>query len=241
VPVGDIEWVAISSWMKEMAESSTLLRGASVNVIHSGIDTRVFRRHDSRQARTALGLPLDRSIILLGATDLRSAYKGLRYSLDALKAVDPSCLVVTFGNGRIDAGELNQEIRHLGFVADPERMAMLHSGADVFLATSIAEGFGKTLAEAQCCGTPVVAFNATGPRDIVEHLATGYLARPLDVADVVAGIRYCLETRIDHEAAIARARRRFDLVACTEQYIALYDRMLSRRMAGARAATVPNR
>lgn len=37
-----------------------------------------------------------------------------------------------------------------------------------------------TLIEAMSCSRPVVAFNATGPRDILSHCRTGYLAQPFE-------------------------------------------------------------
>jgi len=35
------------------------------------------------------------------------------------------------------------------------------------------DAFGKTIAEAMGCGTPVVCFDATGPKDIVSHKVDG--------------------------------------------------------------------
>ena len=37
------------------------------------------------------------------------------------------------------------------------------------------ESFGQTASEAQSCGTPVIAFNTSGLKDIVEDGETGYL------------------------------------------------------------------
>jgi len=222
-----VSWVGVSSWIAEQARSSTLLRGSPVKVIHSGIDTDVFRPHDQASARRELGLPVDDKIILLGAHDLRSSFKGLQYSLDALKAVDSRYTVVSFGHASIDQSTIARRLIHLGFIADPQRMAKLYSAADLFLATSVAEAFGKTVAEAQCCGTPVVAFDGTGPSDIIEHLKTGYLAAERDAADVVAGIEYCVSRDLDRDAISARAAERFSIERSTGQYMELYERLLA--------------
>jgi glycosyltransferase involved in cell wall biosynthesis len=221
----DVSWVGVSSWIADQARASTLLRGKTVDVIHSGIDTDVFRPHDQASARRELKLPADCKLILLGAHDLRSSFKGLQYSLDALKAVDSRYTVVTFGHESIDPSTISQELIHLGFIKDPQRMAKLYSAANLFLATSVAEAFGKTVAEAQCCGTPVVAFDGTGPRDIVEHLVTGYLAAQRDSADVAAGIEYCVSRDLDRDAISARAGR-FSIELSTGQYVELYERLL---------------
>ena len=59
------------------------------------------------------------------------------------------------------------------------------------------DGFGKTLAEAMACGTPVVCFDATGPKDIVEHKRTGYKAVPFSTEDLAEGIKWVLN--LNHE------------------------------------------
>lgn len=221
-----VSWVGVSSWMAAQARSSALLRGQRVHVIHSGIDTAVFRAHDRASARRQLNLPAGCKLIVLGAHDLHSPFKGLQYSLEALKTVDSRHTVVTFGHGSIDPSTIGQRLIHLGFIKDPRRMALLYSAADLFLATSVAEAFGKTLAEAQCCGAPVVAFDGTGPRDIVEHRLTGYLAAEFNAADVAAGIEYCISRDFDRAAISARADR-FAIEHCTEQYVGLYERLLT--------------
>ena len=54
------------------------------------------------------------------------------------------------------------------------------------------EAFGQTASEALASGTPVVAFDATGPSDIVDHKKTGYLAQPFDSSDLARGIEWIL-------------------------------------------------
>jgi glycosyltransferase involved in cell wall biosynthesis len=225
---GDVAWVGVSSWLSREARSSTVLQGHDVATIHSGIDTRTFRPQDRRRSREALGLPLDATIVLLGAHDIHSPFKGVQYSIDALRALSSEHVVVTFGHGTLPPGTIPQRVVHAGFIRDAHRMSQLYSAADVFLATSVAEAFGKTLAEAQCCGTPVVAFGATGPSDIVEHLETGYLAADRNAADVAEGIRYCLAKGFSPSSISERAQR-LSIDRCTRQYMELYTRLLDER------------
>jgi glycosyltransferase involved in cell wall biosynthesis len=70
------------------------------------------------------------------------------------------------------------EFKALGFLHNDVALRLAYSSADVFVAPSIQEAFGKTLVESLACKTPVVCFDATGPASIVEHKVSGYKARP---------------------------------------------------------------
>lgn len=69
----------------------------------------------------------------------------------------------------------------------PERLRELYRGAQA-LVYPCEEDFGIVMAEAQGCGTPVIALRAGGALDIVEHGRTGLLIDRLDVASVAAAV-----------------------------------------------------
>jgi glycosyltransferase involved in cell wall biosynthesis len=50
-----------------------------------------------------------------------------------------------------------------------------YSGADVFVFPSLFDTFGVVMIESMACGTPVVAYNVTGPKTIVKNDTNGYL------------------------------------------------------------------
>ena len=102
--------------------------------------------------------------------------------------------------------------------------------ADVFVAPSLYEAFAKMLAEAMAFGTPVVAFNATGPKDIVDHKINGYLANPYDPKDLARGIEWILNhpnPEILSKNAREKVEREFDSRVVARKYIELYEEILS--------------
>ena len=55
-----------------------------------------------------------------------------------------------------------------------------YSNADVFVFPSLTDTFGLVVIESFACGTPVAAFNAPGPRDIIENGLNGYFGENLE-------------------------------------------------------------
>jgi len=95
---------------------------------------------------------------------------------------------------------------------------------------SLQEAFGQTASEAMACGTPVVAFGATGLLDIVEHQKTGYLAKPFDSKDLANGIEWVLHAaNYDELCQNAREKvmREFDSLVVAKKYVELYEEILN--------------
>jgi glycosyltransferase involved in cell wall biosynthesis len=81
------------------------------------------------------------------------------------------------------------------------------------------------------CGTPVVCFNATGPKDIVDHHETGYLAEPFSPQDLADGVQWVLDQRPEayvtmSRSAQERAKQRFDSRVIAKKYVELYREVM---------------
>lgn len=224
--------VGISSWLSERAKSSSLFRSSEVAMIHNAVDTNTFFPIEKPVAREILGIPKGKKIILVAAQDLKAIWKGFDKFLEAIELLEKKqyflCVM-----GRCEERIIAQrgiDYKSFGFLHDSISIQLAYSAADVFVAPSIMEAFGKTLIEAMACKTPVVCFDATGPKDIVDHHVTGYKAEPFSASDLAAGIRWVCEhpqPYVLQEAARAKAIERFDTSVIAEQYIKLYDRLIN--------------
>jgi len=126
-----------------------------------------------------------------------------------------------------DMEELHVDYTILGKLTDTIALRLAYSAADVFVAPSRMDAFGKTLAESLACGTPVVCFDATGPKDIVKHKETGYKAVPFEPEELAAGINWVLTCSEVEYAALSTASRKraveqFDSTVVARQYRELY-------------------
>jgi glycosyltransferase involved in cell wall biosynthesis len=226
--------VGISRWLTECAAKSEVFRDFEVQTIGNNIDTNEFFPIDQAVAKQVLDLPVDKKIILIGAQSVSDFYKGFDLCLDALQRLQrPDLHLVLFGRTTPEQlAAIPHQVTSLGFLADSVSMRLAYSAADVFIAPSRMDAFGKTLAESMACGTPVVCFDATGPADIVEHQVTGYKAQPFDSLDLARGIEWVLgrdksESQQLRHASRERAVRLFDSRVIAKQYLHLYEEMLS--------------
>lgn len=226
-----LQLVALSTWLAECAKKSAVFKNRTIQVIYNSINTEEYFPVDREVARISLGLPNGRKIILTGAATLAQEHKGFSKFREAVKNVSSDYLFLFFGHvDHRDLDALRINYKTLGYLNDTVTMRLAYSASDVFVAPSIQEAFGKTLAEAMACGVPVVAFDATGPKDIIDHKVNGYLAKPFEGTDLGHGIEWILgdkcRYKILSENAINKVEQNFSLAVVANKYFQLYNDIL---------------
>jgi glycosyltransferase involved in cell wall biosynthesis len=150
-------------------------------------------------------------------------YKGSYFIKKVLDSLDEDFVLVSFGNTKgFNFNNNKIKLINLGYISDDKLLTKIYSSANVFFAPSINEAFGKTLAEAQSCGIPVLCFSETGPADIVEHLLTGYTANFKDDTDLLNGLKYCLTNNFNTNYIRERTQNLFDINITAKAYSTLY-------------------
>ncbi|MEH2173978.1 glycosyltransferase family 4 protein [Nostoc sp.] len=229
--------VSPSCWLAECACSSSLFENLRIEVIPHGLDTQKYRPINQHFARETLNLPLNKKLILFGAIEATSdRNKGFHLLQPALQELSKSgwkndLEVVIFGASQPEnPPDLGFKTHYLGHLHDAISLATVYSAADVMLVPSLQESFGQTASESFACGTPVVAFNSTGLKDIVDHQQNGYLAKPYEVEDFGKGITWVLENeqRLQKLSFYARekAEQKFTLELQARRYSALFEEIL---------------
>ena len=191
----------ISRWISECAKQSRLFQNNDVFTIPNIMDAEVYHPIRREIAREVLQLPAEKKLILFGAQKgTQNFYKGWSFLKEALGQLDSSYELVVFGE------DFNEEIvqdvplkvHFLGRIFDHKTMfSLIYSAADVYVSPTLAESFGKTIAESSLCRTPVVCFGIGGTLDLVKHQQTGYLAKYKDSADLLKGIQWVIANNRD--------------------------------------------
>jgi glycosyltransferase involved in cell wall biosynthesis len=92
-------------------------------------------------------------------------------------------------------------------------LACAYAGADVFVFPSLTDTFGLVILEALACGTPVAAYDVTGPKDVLAAAAG-----PIGAVD--ADLRAAALHALAADRAACRAHaERFSWRACAETFL----------------------
>lgn len=116
----------------------------------------------------------------------------------------------------------NEAVVYAGNCGPRERNELLGNALALLHLISFDEPFGLSVAEAMCCGTPVVAFKRGAMPELMRHKQTGFL---VDTAEEAA-------SAVDELPTIRRADCRkwasqmFSKEKMTDSYLRLYEQIL---------------
>ena len=155
----------VSQWMANEA-LKTFLKDTPNYIITNGIDMEVFKPTPS-DFRKRLGLE-DKYIILGPASKwLLSVNKQVMAEFSSI--MQPDEVLLLFGvTNAID--NLPDNIITYGYTKNREELAQLYTMVDVFANVTREDSLSLINVEAQACGTPVVTFNQTGPKETVDDI-----------------------------------------------------------------------
>ena len=160
------------------------------HAVPMGVDTALFRPQPRARARAALGISgQERVVLSVGRIE---SYKGtdvLVRAFSLLREPQNARLLVVGGSEGEPGVEWLQEMARASGISEQlgwrgavphHELPAYYAAADVCVVPSLHETFGLAALEAMACGTPVVASDAGGLRELVHHGETGFLCRPSD-------------------------------------------------------------
>ena len=233
-----LQVVCPSQWLADCVRTSALMGKWPVAVIPNPIDTDRWKPIDQRLARKLLDLPQDCPLLLFGAMgggqDPNKGFDLLLAALSHLRS-EPSLQtlhLVVFGQlAPQSPPQLGFPVNYTGHFHDDLSLRALYSAADVMVVPSRQEAFGQTASEAHACGTPVVAFNTGGLRDVVDDRVTGALAEPFEPASLAAAMSWVLDDSTRRHALGAAARERAELLWAPARVAGMYREVYEGAMA----------
>ncbi len=194
-----ITFIAPTSWCRDKVRESSLFGQHRVELIPVPLDHETFAPGDRQAARVALRLPLDKKIILFGASYLFEERKGFAQLIEALgelrsiwTAQDRSLaeihLAVIGGHGEALADKLPLPATMLGQQTTEADLVRTYQAADVFVCPSLEDAGPMMIPEALLCSTPVVAFEMGGAPDLIRNGINGQMATLGDITGLAQSI-----------------------------------------------------
>ncbi|MEY3266967.1 MAG: glycosyltransferase family 4 protein [Ilumatobacteraceae bacterium] len=225
--------VAVS---KDAVELANRYIGGDYEVLFNGIELDQYAGTDQ--------VTRENAIFFIGRHEPR---KGLSVLLEAMSLL-PADVRLWIASDGPETAELkarfssDTRVEWLGRISDAEKVNRMRRAA-VFCAPSLrGESFGVVLLEAMAAGTPVVASDIDGYRNVATDSETAILVEPDNAQALAAAlVRVVTDTRLaahlrttGHEHA-----SHFSMDALADRYVELYERALHMEATNITTITVP--
>jgi len=220
-----VELIAISHYVQRAV--ATAGNDAASTVIDNPVDLTRFDADslDADECRRALGV--EGNGPLIGIVGQITPWKGHETAIRAFEQIRfryPGSKLVIVGEVKfsgprtsLDNDAFLDGLRHLvrdldladdvAFLGERDDIPAVLRSLAVLLVPSIAEPFGRTVAEAMTIGTPVIATSEGGPAELIEHGVSGLLASPRDHDAWASAIDRVLVDRLAARRMAEAARR----------------------------------
>ncbi len=196
-------------WLKEYKKK--------VTIIYNGIDVEKFNTEtNGMKIKREFRIPSNVSVVgIVGRLDW---YKGHQYFFEATKIVTKTIQNIHFlivGDGEYRS-RLENQVKQLSlekkvtFTGNRDDIPEVLAGINLFVLSSVSEGFGRAAAEAMACGKPVVATKTGGLSEVVEDGITGILVSPRDPDELANAIVSLLNDKEKRDKIGAAGRKRVE-------------------------------
>ena len=178
-----------------LQNNEQLIPRRKIEVIYNGIDLSGYdkQEYDILYKR-------EKDEIIIGNAGRLSEEKGQNYLIDLafkMREAGYKFKILIAGTGKLKnrllkyakAKGVEDKIIFLGFV---NNIKSFNATIDIFVLTSLYEGFGYVLVEAMAARKPVVAFDINSSAEIIEDGSSGYLVEKGNVIDLFEKIHYLI-------------------------------------------------
>lgn len=209
-----------SPWLMNRLKKSHL-KERPIEVVFNGIDTETaFRLQDKTVSKLELDIDVERPMILTVAQNVieRSGEEICKIA-QRIPKVD----FYMIGSG-IRPEYYPSNVFLIDTIKERETLAKYYAAADVYLLCSAKETFSMPCAEALCCGTQVVGYEAGAPESIFEAPYAQFTTYG-DVEAIVKLLRNAIDQPIDSMICAEYGKEYFSEDAMCHKFIDLYSKV----------------
>lgn len=228
--------ICVSNAIKNIISESNIDKN-KLEVIYSGVDP--DRLTDTgADIRKELGLDKDKVLVgnIAAVADHKDYFTFVKV-IKELRLKKPEIAGIIIGDGpqknEIEAfvkkENLEEHIHFLGYRADANSLIF---DLDIFLMPSKTEGLGTSIIDAFNAGVPVVATNAGGIAELVEHNVCGLLAEPFDHLKLAEHIENILSSNELRQELVKKAKTKaesFHYMKMVKKICELYESIMKNK------------
>lgn len=161
------------------------------SVVGNGVDTDKFSPISQVTAREQLGIPAQTKVLItVGGLVKRKGFHRVIACLPELLKSYPDLVYLVVGGASAEGNNeaelkqqvkslgLEQQVRFLGPLA-PAQLSVPLSAADAFVLATANEGWANVILESMACGTPVIATDVGGNKEVINDTQLGEIV-PFD-------------------------------------------------------------
>lgn len=206
--------ISLSKGVKQNLKDHFNVKEEKISLIYNPIDLINIRKMQNETLDT-----IDKGVFKLIVCGRLTKQKNQELLIRALKKIKVGnekwiLNIVGDGEDRIKLESLVKElslednIKFLGFKKNPYKYM---ANSDLFILSSLWEGFGHVVAEAMACGTPVLSTDCPhGPREILDNGEFGWLVANNDEKALTEKIEYLINNQNEIEIMKKKLKERVD-------------------------------
>lgn len=214
------------------------LLSRSAEKIYNAVQVERFTgvKADRDMLRNTFGIPTNSFLIgSIGRLDAQKAYHDLIAAAALVLKHSPQVYFLLVGDGPL-RDELEAQARALGisghFILTGHRpdIESLLASIDLFVSSSIWEGFPTVILESMACNVPVLATGNPGTAELINHGVNGWLVPPQNTEALSQAILYLINDPQLCELLARQARidvMNYTIENIARQYEVIYERLAS--------------
>ena len=204
-----------------------------IKIIYNGIDLDVYDQLKRKPLYTRKN-----GEIVIGNAGRLSEEKGQIYMIELaanLKKKGLNFRIIIAGTGKLKSKlrkyakslDVVDEVIFLGFV---DNIKNFTTSIDIFVLTSLYEGFGYVLVEAMAEKKPVVAFDIHSSAEIIRDGVTGYLVEKANVEDLTRRLEQLMSDKKLRDEMGEKGRRRVEEIFTFTETLSKVEALIRKGM-----------
>lgn len=211
--------VPCSEWMANFVRES-FLKDKQIFTIRNGVDLDVF-------APTTRGIQVGETFKVLAVSSVWTQEKGILDIYQLREMLPEDVEIILVGVSEKQQQQLPIGVRGIQRTQNIQELVNLYNEANVLINPTYADTFPTVNLEALACGTPVITYNTGGSPEAIDE-KTGVVVPQGDVKALADAILQMKEHLLSPTDCRQRAEMLFDKNKCFEQYMNLYNELLSK-------------